>query len=86
MVIKSTHTSNHDSAFEVLVMGAVLLAYLSTGLLWKARVTVIPSHTQTEIKAVKSQVLFIFAFYESVYSVFVLDTALKMVGLLTAVM
>lgn len=86
MIIKTTRHSNHDSVFEVLVMGAVLLTYLSRGLLCKARVIVIASHTQTDRNAVKSQVLFMFAFYESVYSVFVLDTALKMVGLLTAVM
>lgn len=63
-------------------MDAALLTYLSRGLPYKARV----SRTQTDIKAVKSQVLFMFAVYESVSSVLVLVTALKMVGLLTAVM
>ena len=43
------------------------------------------THTNRDIKAAKSQVLFMFCFYESAYSVFILDETLKMVGLLTAV-
>lgn len=45
------------------------------------------AHTQTEMEKLwNPRFLFLFCFYESVYSVIVLDIVLKMVGVLTAVM